>query len=228
MYKILIVEDESSMQIGLKDNLEIEGYETDTTGNGREAINKIINNKYDLVLLDVMLPEVSGFEICKNIRNKGIVTPIIFLTAKGEEIDKVIGLEIGADDYIVKPFSLRELLARIKVRLRSTDKQETAPVSKDIEIGNLRVNFENYEAFCNGSPEKLTVKEFEILSYLLKRDGRIVSREDLLDNVWGMEYQPTSRTIDNFILKLRQKIEKNCEDPKHIITVHGVGYKLIK
>jgi len=228
MAKILIVEDEPHMLAGIRDNLEFEGYEVDTAADGQIGLNKIIENNYALILLDVMLPNVSGFDICKKIRKQGIKTPIIFLTAKSEEIDKVIGLESGGDDYITKPFSLRELLARIKAVLRRTeDVQSESGNTQMVEIGNLTINFENYNAFINNQPVKLSMKEFEILQFLFKNKNSTITRDTLLDKIWGYDYQPSSRTIDNFILKLRQKIEDDHNNPKYILTVHGIGYKLV-
>ena len=227
-YSILIVEDEPAMLSGLKDNLEFEGYHVDTAIEGESGLHKILNNKFSLVLLDVMLPHISGFDICKKVRDQGIKTPIILLTAKGEEMDKVLGLEFGADDYITKPFGLRELLARIKAVLRRTGNSDSNKAESSItSIGNLKVNFDNYEAFINEEQIKLSFKEFEILHYLWDNRNAIVSRDDILNDVWGNDYQPTSRTIDNFILKLRSKIENDPNQAKIILTVHGVGYKLI-
>lgn len=228
MPKILIVEDEPSMRMGLQDNLEFEGYEIDTAGEGDTGLKKIMENRYDLVLLDVMLPNLSGFDICKTVRRKGVNTPIILLTAKGEEIDKVLGLELGADDYITKPFSLRELLARIKAILRRGENINSAKTGNDIEIGRLLVNFSSYTAMEENTPVQMSHKEFEILNYLWKNRNRTVSRDDLLTNIWGYDENPTTRTVDNFILKLRQKIEKDYNHPQIIITVHGIGYKLIE
>jgi len=227
MPKILIVEDEPSMRMGLQDNLEFEGYEIDTADEGDTGLKKIMENRYDLVLLDVMLPNLSGFDICKTVRRKGVNTPIILLTAKGEEIDKVLGLELGADDYITKPFSLRELLARIKAILRRGENINPAKAGNDIEIGRLKVNFSSYTAAEENTPMQMSHKEFEILNYLWKNRNRTVSRDDLLTNIWGYDENPTTRTVDNFILKLRQKIEKDYNHPQVIITVHGIGYKLI-
>ena len=228
MKKILIVEDELNMIQGLKDNLEFEGYSVDMAMEGNAGMQKILQNQYDLVLLDVMLPGISGFDICKTARNKGISTPVILLTAKGEEIDKVLGLELGADDYITKPFSLRELLARIKAILRripETTGQNGEP--EFIRIGNLSVNFKNYQAMEGEEEIKLSHKEFEVLHYLYQNIHKTVHRDDIMSNVWGIDYDITTRTIDNFILKLRQKIETDPNNPKIIHTVHGVGYKMV-
>jgi len=229
MSKILIVEDEPNMQMGLKDNLEFEQFEVTIAKDGQEGLDNITNNTYDLIILDVMMPKISGFDVCKTARKQGVTTPIIFLTAKGEEIDKVLGLELGADDYITKPFSIRELVARVKAVLRrSLDTKEADGTPALLEIGNLKVDFTHYEAsHVEEGNIKMSHKEFEVLAYLLKHRNEVVSRYKLLEDVWGYEAQPTTRTVDNFILKLRQKIELNPNDPKFILTVHGAGYKLL-
>jgi DNA-binding response OmpR family regulator len=228
MNKILIVEDEPHMLQGIRDNLEFEGYSVETASEGSEGLEKILGNKYDLILLDVMLPNISGFDICKNVRKAGITTPIILLTAKGEEIDKVLGLELGADDYITKPFSLRELLARIKAVIRRAGDSGNSAVSKDkMNFGRLTINFKTYEAICDENPVKMSHKEFEIMHYLYNHANETVHRDDLMSAVWGIEFDITTRTVDNFILKLRQKIETDLNSPKHILTVHGIGYKLV-
>ena len=224
MQKILVVEDEPNMRMGLKDNLEFEGYEVSTASNGDDGLSALIENTFDLIILDVMMPKISGFDVCKRAREKGIKTPIILLTSKGEEIDKIVGLELGADDYIAKPFSLRELLARIKAVLRRTERSIT--INSTQKIGKLELNFSTYNAFENGLGVQMSHKEFELLKYLCDHKNQTVSRDDLLKNVWQQE-ATTTRTIDNFIVKLRQKIEINANDPKIIITVHGIGYKLI-
>lgn len=226
MPKILVIEDEPEMQKGLKDNLKFEGYDVDVAGDGEKGLKKILEGKHDLVLLDAMLPEMSGFDVCKNAREGGIRTPIIMLTAKGEEIDKVLGLELGADDYVTKPFSLRELLARVKAVLRR--KEGAASLSENkINIGQIQIDFGTYNASRRGKPIDMTPKEFEILKYLWKNKNQVVSRDALLTNVWGYDESINSRTVDNFILKLRQKIESIPSKPRHIITIHGTGYKLI-
>ncbi len=228
MSKILIVEDEPDMRRGLKDNLEFEGYEVTVAGDGEEGLKKILDGEYDLVLLDVMLPKMSGFDVCKTVRKRGNSIPIILLTAKGEEIDKVLGLELGADDYVTKPFGLRELLARVKAALRRSDNSNDAKVRNSfISIGRIDINFPSYNAFEDGVPVQMSHKEFEILNYLWSNKNSTVSRDDLLNSVWGYDESPTTRTVDNFILKLRQKIEKDPDHPKIILTVHGIGYKMI-
>lgn len=224
---LLIVEDEPDMQQGIKDNLEFEGYSVDVADDGEMALKKILASSYDLILLDVMIPKISGFDVCKQARRKGVETPIIFLTAKGEEIDKVIGLESGGDDYMTKPFSLRELMARIKAVLRRSGGQAKEEDKSLIKIGKLEINFDNYMAHSNGEAVKLTAKEFDILKYLLDHKNSTISRDSILDNIWGYDYQPTARTVDNFILKLRQKIEDDPNHPEILITVHGIGYRFI-
>lgn len=228
MSKILVVEDEQHMLMGIKDNLEFEGYEVDFASDGETALEKGLTISYDLILLDVMLPKISGFDICKRIRKEGVETPVIFLTAKSEEIDKVIGLETGGDDYVTKPFSLRELLARIKAVLRRS--QVKSDVNREIKthtIGRLTVDFDAYNATSDGKAVKLSIKEYEILHYLWRRKNTTVKRDAILDDVWGDDYQPTARTIDNFIVKLRQKIEEDHNNPQVILTIHGIGYRLI-
>jgi DNA-binding response OmpR family regulator len=228
MTKILIVEDEPNMRLGLKDNLEFEGYQVDYAEDGDTGLKNILEGDYNLVLLDVMLPKMSGFDVCKTVRKKGNNVPIILLTAKGEEIDKVLGLELGADDYVTKPFGLRELLARIKAILRRNESSSQSQQKKSfISIGRIEVNFSSYNALENGLSVQMSHKEFEILNYLWNNRNSTVSRDDLLNNVWGYDESPTTRTVDNFILKLRQKIEKDPDHPKIILTVHGIGYKLI-
>lgn len=226
MSKILIVEDEPAMQMGLRDNLEFDGYTVEIAGTGKEGLDKILSAKFDLVLLDVMLPEMSGFDVCKNVRAEGIQTPIILLTARGEEIDKVVGLELGADDYVTKPFSVRELLARIKAHLRrSGGSGETE--NGIVTIGRLTVDFQNFQARENGDEIKMSHKEFEVLKYLYDHRNDLVSRYDLLENVWGYQDSITTRTVDNFILRIRQKVEENSAKPHIILTVHGSGYRFV-
>jgi DNA-binding response OmpR family regulator len=228
MSRILIVEDEPQMRMGLRDNLEFEGYEPDDADNGKEGLEKIRGGGYDLIILDVMLPGMNGFDVCKTARKEGITTPIILLTAKGEEIDKVLGLELGADDYITKPFSLRELLARIKAILRRSENSAANSMEKqETVIGRLKANFESFTAFVDDKPATLSHREFEILHHLYKKRNSTVSRDELLTEIWGYDESPTTRTVDNFILKLRQKIEQDPNHPKIIITVHGVGYKML-
>ncbi len=226
MSTILIIEDEPKMREGLKDNLLIEGYEVDGTGDGGDGLAKLTTGSYDLALLDVMLPTMSGFDVLRSARERGITTPIIMLTAKGEEIDRVLGLELGADDYVLKPFSLRELLARVKAVLRRKD-PSIAAGGEIVTVGKLVANLESYTAVSDGKDVQLTAREFEVLKYLWCHKNQNVSRETLLNEVWGYDAMPTTRTIDNFIVRLRQKIEHDPSNPHHIVTVHGAGYRLI-
>jgi DNA-binding response OmpR family regulator len=225
-YQILIVEDEPNMRLGLKDNLEFEGYQVTLADNGTDGLRIILSQRFDLILMDVMMPGISGLDVCKRARDKGVETPIVLLTAKGEEMDKVLGLELGADDYVTKPFGLRELLARIRAILR---RGTPTPGSKTqaIKVGKLTVNFESYTAESGGTPVRMSHKEFEILNYLMQHKNEVVSRYDLLEKVWGYDESPTTRTVDNFIVKLRQKVEADPNDPRIILTVHGTGYKLL-
>ena len=225
MSRILIVEDEPEMRLGLQDNLEYEGYEVDTAEDGPSGLEKILNKDYDLVLLDVMMPGMSGFDVCRKVREKGNRVPILMLTAKGEEIDKVLGLELGADDYITKPFSLRELLARIKAALRRSP--DAGLDAKKVTIGKLDIDFSSYEAHEAGKPVQMTHREFEILKYLWQHPHETVDRDTLLNEIWGLDNMTTTRTVDNFILRLRQKIEEDPAHPRYLLTVHGIGYKFI-
>lgn len=226
MPTILIVEDEPKMREGLKDNLVLEGYDVDATGDGGEGLEKLSAGSYDLALLDVMLPTLSGFDVLRTARERGISTPVIMVTAKGEEIDKVLGLELGADDYVLKPFSLRELLARVKAVMRRKD-PAVALAGEKVTIGRLVANLDAYTAQSDGKDVQLTAREFEVLRFLWSRRNQNVSREMLLNEVWGYDSMPTTRTIDNFIVRLRQKIEEDPSNPRHIVTVHGAGYRLI-
>ncbi len=225
MKRILIIEDEPQMRLGLKDNLEFEGYEVEGVGDGQAGYELLQAKRYDLILLDIMLPRITGFDLCKKIRSDGNQTPVIMLTAKGEEIDRVLGLELGADDYIVKPFSIRELLARIKAVLRRGESIEK--YTENITIGQIQINFATYNTWRNGQPLEMTHKEYEVLKHLWEHRNATVSRNELLDEVWGYEQIISTRTIDNFIVKLRQKIENDPAKPRHILTVHGIGYKMV-
>ena len=227
MPKILVVDDEQNMRTGLKDNLEFEGYDVDTANDGEQGLKKILDNTYNLIILDVMMPKKSGFDVCKEVRKAGITTPVILLTAKGDEIDKVVGLEIGADDYVTKPFSLRELLARVKAILRRGENLVMNESAREVKIGKLEINFDGYKATSKNKDVQMSHKEFEILHHLWKHRNSTVSRDDLLTEVWGYDENPSTRTVDNFILKLRQKVEVDSNHPQVIFTVHGIGYKLV-
>ena len=225
MARILLVEDEPKMQRGLRDNLEFEGHNVTTQGDGSSGLQTLLRESFDLIILDVMLPKMSGFDVLRKSREKGIRTPVIMLTAKGEEIDKVLGLELGADDYITKPFSLRELIARVNALLRRAAPAGASDTA--MNLGDVAVNFASYSGSKHGKKFSMTPKEFEILKYLWQHRNEAVSRDDLLTNVWGYDESVTTRTVDNFVLRIRQKIEDDCAYPKIIITMHGTGYKLI-
>jgi DNA-binding response OmpR family regulator len=229
MHRILIVEDEDAIRMGLVDLLEIEGYEIDVAVDGEIAMEKVRQFQPNLVILDLMLPKASGYDVCRFIRKSYPHMFIMMLTAKNEEINKIQGLEIGADDYVTKPFSVFELMARIKSMLRRVSQDAAAaPSATDIlEFADVRIDFKKYEATRAGRPIELSAKEFQILKYLSTRSGEVVTREDLLQAIWGysIENMPTTRTVDNQIVKLRQKIEADTENPLVIKSVRGVGYK---
>ncbi len=227
--KILIVEDEVSISDIIKFNLNKEGYQVETAYDGREGLEKALNCGCDLILLDVMLPYMDGFEVCKKVREVSSV-PILMLTAKEEEVDKVLGLELGADDYITKPFGMRELIARIKANLRRTEQpEESAGKPSDVkEFGKLSIDLSRYEVRKDGKPLELTLREFELLKYLAERADRVFSREQLLEEVWGYEYYGDIRTVDVTVRRLREKLEDDPADPKYIITKRGVGYYFTK
>jgi len=224
--KILIIEDEEDLVKGLKINLMDEGYVVDYAVNGNEGLRKALEEKPDLILLDIMLPGMNGLEICKQLRQNKVVLPIIMLTAKGEEIDKVIGLEIGADDYISKPFSIRELLARVKAHLRREHRSEDA-LPGAVQLESMKIDFGHFKIIRKDEEINLTALEVDVLRYLMGQDGKVVSRDDLLDKIWGYEKFPTTRTIDNHILKLRKKLEIDPNHPRHILTVYGGGYRFV-
>ena len=214
------------MREGLRDNLEFEGYAVDEAADGEAALAKMTAGDYRLVVLDVMMPKRSGFEVLRAARAAGVATPVILLTAKAEEFDTVRGLEFGADDYVTKPFALGELLARVKAVLRRAEAAGGA--ARDVvEVGRLRVDLASYQATVDGEPAPMTHLEVEVLRHFAARPGAVVSRDELLDEVWGADVAPTARTVDNFVLKLRQKAEPDPARPRHFLTVHGVGYKFL-
>ncbi|MCQ2508959.1 MAG: response regulator transcription factor [Lachnospiraceae bacterium] len=222
--KILVVDDEKLIVKGLRFSLEQEGMEVDCAYDGETALNMIREQEYDMVLLDIMLPKMNGLEVCQQVREFSSV-PIIMLTAKGEDMDKILGLEYGADDYITKPFNILEVKARIKAIIRRTRKQETvAEKSKVIEIGTLKLNSESRRVFIGSKEVNLTAKEFDVLELLAFNPNKVYSRENLLNIVWGYEYPGDVRTVDVHIRRLREKIEENPSDPKFVHTKWGVGY----
>jgi len=222
---ILLVEDDPSMRMGLEDNLRIEGYATLSAQDCREARRLVRERQPDLVLLDRMLPDGDGSALCRQLRADGFLQPIIMLTAKGEEMDKVIGLESGADDYLVKPFGLRELLARIHAGMRRSGAWRAA--GGDVQVGAARVDFQRHRIVRDGAELDCSARELALLRYLVERRGQVVSREALLEIVWGRPSDITTRTVDNFIVRLRRKIEADPANPRVLLTVHGSGYKLV-
>jgi len=226
MKKILIIEDDPATIHGLNDTLVEEHFEVSTAMSGQMGFEKAKTEKYDLIILDLMLPDKSGIDICKELRKDGVSTPILMLTGKKEEIDKVIGLEIGADDYVTKPFSLRELVARVKALLRRP--QEIHPDVEEYSFSNIEINFKKQEVKKENNPVDFSVMEFKVMKYFIQREGEVIDRNKLLDEVWGYQNYPSTRTVDNFILNLRKKIEDDHSDPKHLLTIHGAGYKFVK
>jgi two-component system alkaline phosphatase synthesis response regulator PhoP len=225
MAKILIVEDEPDMVLGLKDNFEFEGYEVITAADGVTGLERARVHKPDLLILDIMLPRASGLEVCKTLRGEGFEKPIVMLTARGQEIDKVVGLELGADDYVTKPFSIRELLARVRAILRRTDGAKRR-LSR-YRFADVELDFETYRGKRGDQALEMSPREYELLRYLIERKGETVSREKLLEDVWGYESYPSTRTVDTHIAKLRAKIGDSGSEPRYILTIHGMGYKFV-
>ncbi len=223
--RILVVEDEPAILRGLQDNLRLESFEVLTASDGETGYRHAIDSKPDLIILDLMLPKMSGYEICRKLRGAGVNTPILILTARGEETDRVLGLDLGADDYVTKPFSIRELLARVRALLRRAQPSTAAEPMQHLRFGGTVLDFQKYEALKDGQPVDLTRKEFGIVRFLASRPGIVVSRDELLNEVWGYDAYPTTRTVDNHIASLRAKLEPDVANPKHFLTVHGVGYK---
>jgi len=225
MARILIVEDEPNMVAGLRDNFEFGGYQVITGPDGVAGLERALSESPDLVILDVMMPRMSGLDVCRQLKSKRPSIPIIMLTARGQEVDKVVGLELGADDYVTKPFSIRELLARVKAVLR---RSRTVPKEQErVSFGDVEINLRNCQVTRAGKSLEFSSKEFELLKYLVCNQGESLSRDRLLEEVWGYDRFPTTRTVDAHIVRLRQKIEPKPEEPRFILTVHGTGYKFV-
>ena len=223
--KILVVEDEPNMVAGLRDNFEFEGYQVITARDGVEGLQRALEESPDLVVLDVMMPRMSGLEVCKQLRAKRGSIPIIMLTARGQEVDKVVGLELGADDYVTKPFSIRELLARVKAVLRRTS---VVPKDQDRRsFGEVEVDLRKCRVLKSGKAIDISSKEFELLKYFIVHSGETLSRDRLLEDVWGYDNYPTTRTVDTHLVRLRQKLEPNPDQPQYFLTVHGTGYRFV-
>jgi two-component system alkaline phosphatase synthesis response regulator PhoP len=228
--RILVVEDDPHLGAGVVENLRAEGYEVASVADGRRALDWLAGNSCGLVLLDVMLPELDGLTVCRTLRERGDNTPVLFLTARGDPIDRVRGLEAGGDDYLAKPFHLRELLLRVRAILRRWDWYQSASAAEGavLRFGGNEVDFRAFRARSwSGAAQELTEKEAMILKVLAERPGEIVSREDLLERVWGYDVFPSTRTVDNFILRLRKRFERDPANPRHFLTVWGVGYRFM-
>ena len=221
----MVVEDELEMREVVTDNLEFENYTVETACDGEEGLQKVFDFCPDLIILDIMLPKKNGIDVCRAIREKSLMTPILFLTAKGSEIDRVLGLEMGGDDYLCKPFFMRELLARVKVLLRRNRASANGSVLK---IGHCIVDLQRYTIHDGEKHSEMSHYEVDILKLLVSHQGQVVSRSTILNTIWGIDCYPSNRTVDNYIVKIRKKIEPNPNKPEYIITVHGVGYKLAK
>ncbi len=225
MSRILVIEDDPAILRGLVDNLKFESHDVVSAADGETGYRLIKEKKPHLIILDLMLPKLSGYEVCRRVRSEGITTPIMMLTARGEEGDKVLGLDLGADDYVTKPFSIRELLARVRAFLRRSSSSRVPP--NELRFADVSIDFRSYEARKGDRVLDMTRKEFGVLRVLAARAGEVVTRDELLNEVWGFDNYPTTRTIDNHIATIRAKIEDNPAEPCHLLTVHGVGYKLV-
>jgi DNA-binding response OmpR family regulator len=224
MNRILVVEDDPAMSVALRDGFEFEKYAVDMAADGEEGLRRATGGDHDLIVLDVMLPKKSGLDVCKELRSSGRATPIIMLTARGQEIDKIVGLKLGADDYVTKPFSFMELLARVEAVLRRVSRKSAGD---QVAFGEVKLDFRTYQASKTGAALDLTPREFRILRYFIDHADEVVSREALLNHVWGYDSSAFTRTVDTHMARLRQKIEDVPAEPRHLITVHRVGYKFV-
>ena len=220
---ILIIEDDISILRGLNDNLTFEGYQVFTASDGQEGLNLALEKHIDLLLLDIMLPGINGYEICRRLKNEKPELPIIMITARGAEMDTITGLDTGADDYITKPFSIPELLARVRAVLRRSESNHNE--TEVYSFSNVTLDFKKFLASVENKEIELTSKEFAIMKYFIEHEGEVVHRHDLLDKVWGYTVTPSTRTVDNYILGLRKKLEEDPSNPKHILSIRGIGYK---
>jgi two-component system response regulator RegX3 len=224
--RILVVEDEEALADSVRYNLEREGYAVSVAGDGRRALERFRSETPSLVILDLMLPELPGLDVCRMIRAESDV-PIIIVTAKDSEADKVTGLELGADDYVTKPFSVRELVSRVRANLRRTEPRDAAPAEEILAVGPVRMDVARHEVTVGGTVVPMPPKEFELLEVLLRRRGRLLTREFLIDQVWGADYFGDTRTLDVHVKRLRRKVEEDSHRPVHLVTVRGLGYKFV-
>lgn len=225
--RVLLVEDEKGLILTLTDRLESESFSVDVASDGKAGFDKAVAGSYDLIILDVMLPKKNGYDVCRDLRQKGITTPILMLTAKGETLDKVLGLKLGADDYLTKPFEVIELLARVEALLRRSPAATNGRTAGAFRFGHITVDFKRAEVTKDDHPVELSAMEFKLLQHLIENRGMVHSRDQLLDAVWGYDAMPSTRTVDVHIAWLRQKLESNPKHPHFIQTVHGMGYKFI-
>jgi two-component system alkaline phosphatase synthesis response regulator PhoP len=223
--RILLVEDEPGVRLTVEDRLKSEGYSVECAVDGDEGSKRATNEPFDLVILDVMLPKRSGFDVCRDIRQRGLDTPVLMLTARTQVTDRVVGLKLGADDYLMKPFAMAELLARIEARLRR--KEAEAPKPGAYRFGDVVVDFRKAEVEREGRELSLSAKEFQLLRYFIENKGATLSRDELLDHVWGYDAMPSTRTVDVHVAWLRRKLEPNPRHPQYILTLHGLGYKFV-
>jgi two-component system alkaline phosphatase synthesis response regulator PhoP len=226
-HRILLVEDEPGLQLTLSDRLRREGYMVDTAGDGVAGLEQAASGHFDLVLLDVMLPKKNGFDVLRDLRQRGVETPVIMLTARGQVVDTVVGLKLGADDYLAKPFEMMELLARIEARLRRRASPAPPSASEGYQFGDVRIDYRSAEVFRGAEPIDLSAREYQLLRYLIEHRGEIISRDQLLNEVWGYNAMPSTRTVDVHVAWLRQKIEPNPRHPQFLLTVHGLGYRFV-
>jgi two-component system alkaline phosphatase synthesis response regulator PhoP len=224
--RLLLVEDDPGLSLTLTDRLTSEGYEVEAVADGDRAFARATADEFDLVILDVILPGRSGFDVCRDLRQKGVDVPVLMLTARGQVADRVVGLKLGADDYLTKPFEMSELLARVEARVRRVPAREAASAGQ-FEFGQIRVDFDKTEVSRDGKPLELSAKEFRLLCYLIERRGKTITRNELLDVVWGYDAMPSTRTVDVHVAWLRKKLEPQPHLPRYIVTVHGIGYKFV-
>jgi two-component system alkaline phosphatase synthesis response regulator PhoP len=224
--RILVVEDEPGLVLTLTDRLRSEGYEVEAARDGEAGLARAVDGRFDLIILDVMLPRKGGFDVCRDLRRQGVPTPVLMLTARGQVSDKVVGLKLGADDYVVKPFEMAELLARVEARLRRTEARSPGAPSR-YRFGDVEVDFRRAEVRREGRPVEVSAKELHLLRYFVEHQGATLSRQELLDRVWGYHSMPSTRTVDVHVAGLRRKLEPDPHEPRYILTAHGLGYKFV-